>query len=39
MPRWQQILFIRLAHSAEDATTYFRIPIDRVVEIGTQVAV
>jgi KUP system potassium uptake protein len=39
MPHWQQILFIRLAHNAEDATTYFRIPTDRVVEIGAQVAV
>lgn len=39
MPHWQEILFIRLAHTAQDATTYFRIPTDRVVEIGTQVAV
>lgn len=39
MPHWQDILFIRLMHSAQDATTYFRIPTDRVVEIGTQVAV
>jgi len=39
MPHWQDILFIRLMHSAQDATTYFRIPTDRVVEIGTQVAI
>ena len=39
MPRWQDMLFIRLARSAEDATTYFRIPTDRVVEVGTQIAV
>ncbi len=39
MPRWQEALFIKLAGSAEDATTYFRIPTDRVVEVGTQVAV
>ena len=39
MPRWQERLFIALAGSAEDATTYFQIPIDRVVEVGTQVAV
>lgn len=39
MPHWQQILFIRLAHTAQDATAYFRIPTDRVVEIGTQVVV
>jgi KUP system potassium uptake protein len=39
MPRWQERLFIALAASAEDATTYFQIPTDRVVEVGTQVAV
>jgi KUP system potassium uptake protein len=30
-------LYILLAHNAADATDYFRIPKDRVVEIGTQV--
>ncbi len=39
MPGWQERLFIALAGSAEDATTYFQIPTDRVVEVGTQVAV
>jgi KUP system potassium uptake protein len=39
MPRWQQALFVALAGSAEDATTYFQIPIDRVVEVGAQVAI
>jgi KUP system potassium uptake protein len=39
MPRWQERLFIALARSAEDATTYFKIPTDRVVEVGTQVAI
>ena len=39
LPRWQERLFIWLADSAEDATTYFHIPSDRVVEIGTQIAV
>ena len=39
MPLWQERLFIALANSAEDATTYFQIPTDRVVEVGTQVAV
>jgi KUP system potassium uptake protein len=39
MPEWQEKLFIALAHSAQDATTYFQIPTDRVVEVGTQVAV
>jgi KUP system potassium uptake protein len=39
MPRWQDRLFIRLARSANDATDYFQIPTDRVVEVGTQVTV
>lgn len=39
MPAWQDKLFVALARSAQDATTYFRIPTDRVVEVGTQVAV
>jgi KUP system potassium uptake protein len=39
MPRWQERLFIWLASRAEDATEYFRIPSDRVVEVGTQVMV
>jgi KUP system potassium uptake protein len=39
MSRWQEKLFIWLAGSAEDATTYFQIPPDRVVEIGTQIVV
>jgi KUP system potassium uptake protein len=39
MPRWQERLFIFLAGSAEDATAYFQIPTDRVVEVGTQIVV
>ena len=39
MPRWQDRLFIVIARGANDATDYFQIPTDRVVEVGTQVAV
>jgi KUP system potassium uptake protein len=39
MPQWQERLFIWLAGRAQDATEYFRIPSDRVVEVGTQVMV
>jgi KUP system potassium uptake protein len=39
MMRPQEKLFIWLAGGAENATTYFQIPPDRVVEIGTQIAV
>jgi KUP system potassium uptake protein len=39
MPRWQDRLFISLAHAANDATDYFQIPTGRVVEVGTQVTI
>ena len=39
MPRWQDRLFIALSRSANDATDYFQIPTDRVVEVGTQVTI
>ena len=39
MPRWQDHLFIALARSANDATDYFQVPTERVVEVGTQVKV
>jgi KUP system potassium uptake protein len=39
LPRWQEILFIRLARNASDASEHFRIPSGRTIELGTQVAV
>lgn len=39
LPPWQEKLFIWLAATAEDASEYFQIPADRVVEVGTQIAV
>ena len=39
MPRWQDHLFIALARTANDATDYFQIPTERVVEVGTQIRV
>ena len=39
MPHWQDRLFFALARSADDASSYFQIPTDRVVEIGTQVTI
>jgi KUP system potassium uptake protein len=39
MPAWQDRLFIFLAQNADDASSYFQLPTDRVVEIGTQVTV
>jgi KUP system potassium uptake protein len=39
MPMWQDHMFILLTRVANDATDYFRIPTDRVVEVGTQITV
>jgi KUP system potassium uptake protein len=39
MPRWQDLLFIALSRTANDATNYFQIPTGRVVEVGTQVSI
>ena len=39
MPRWQDRLYIMLTRAANDATDYFQIPTDRVVEVGTQVSI
>jgi KUP system potassium uptake protein len=39
MPLWQDHLFITLSKNAEDATVYFSIPRERVVELGAQVTV
>jgi KUP system potassium uptake protein len=39
MRPWQDRLFIFFAQNADDASSYFQLPTDRVVEIGTQVSV
>ena len=39
MPLWQDKLFIALAKSADDASHYFRLPTDRVVEVGNQITI
>jgi KUP system potassium uptake protein len=39
MPFWQQRLFIMLANQSARAIEYFRIPPDRVVELGMQMSV
>jgi len=39
MPSWQDKLFIFLTQNSDDASSYFQLPTDRVVEIGTQVTV
>ena len=39
MPRWRMWLFLLLARNAVSATEFFRIPTDRVVELGVRVAI
>jgi KUP system potassium uptake protein len=39
MPVWQDKMFIGLARNADDASHYFRLPTDRVVEVGSQITV
>jgi KUP system potassium uptake protein len=37
MPMWRQVLFTWMFRNAETATAFFKIPTNRVVELGTQV--
>ena len=39
MPPWREHVFIGLSHLAQDATEYFQIPVNRVVELGTRVEI
>jgi KUP system potassium uptake protein len=39
MPRWQDHLFIALARNSNNASDYFHLPSERVVEIGMQIKV
>jgi len=39
LPRWQEALFAAMARNASHVTDYFRLPDNRVVEIGRQVAI
>ena len=37
MSEWRDRLYIRMARNAARATTYFNLPPDRVLEMGTQI--
>jgi KUP system potassium uptake protein len=39
MPVWRHWLFLLMARNAVSATEFFRIPSDRVVELGVRVAI
>jgi KUP system potassium uptake protein len=37
MPRWRERLFALMSRNAARATSFFRIPPERVVELGMQI--
>jgi KUP system potassium uptake protein len=37
MPLWREKLFVAMFRNAGSATTFFNIPSNRVVELGTQI--
>ena len=39
LPWWRRVLFLWLARNAVPATEFFRIPSDRVVELGVRIAI
>jgi KUP system potassium uptake protein len=39
MPNWQDQLFIAMSRQSTNATDFFAIPSDRVVELGAQVTI
>ena len=39
MPRWQEKLFLSLARGASGARSHYRLPSERVIELGQQVTV
>jgi KUP system potassium uptake protein len=39
MARWREALFATMSRNARDAADYFRVPPNRVIELGTQVEI
>ena len=39
MPRWRVFLFLLMARNATSAVEFFRIPSDRVVELGVRITI
>ncbi|AAU92977.1 potassium transporter Kup [Methylococcus capsulatus] len=37
--RWEEVLFISMFRNAYNPTGYFKLPVDRVVELGTVIAI
>ena len=39
MPAWQEAIFAAMVRNASHVTDYFRLPSERVVEIGRQISI
>jgi len=39
LPKWQEFIFAAMERNGNQATDFFRLPVDQVVEIGRQVAI
>ncbi len=39
LPLWQDKLYITMARNADAATDFFRLPVDHVMEVGTQIKI
>lgn len=37
MPNWQRSLFLFLTHNSSSAIEYFKVPVDRVIELGIRI--
>jgi len=39
MARWREHIFVTMSRNARDAADFYRIPVNRVIELGTQVEI
>jgi KUP system potassium uptake protein len=39
LPAWQEALYIALSKSAANATDFYRLPTNRVIELGQQIII
>jgi KUP system potassium uptake protein len=39
LPPWREQIFLHLSNGALDATRFFKLPPDRVVEVGSQIEI
>ncbi|MFZ1348072.1 MAG: potassium transporter Kup, partial [Tabrizicola sp.] len=39
LPLWQERVFLALTRSAADATSFYRLPANRVIELGQQMVI